>query len=392
MLSSISNTSLTEMFGNIDKVVSLFLSGYVACFIVLYFIAHFCWLTYLIRDCRSSNRYAARIESQEGVLSPDSIVIVDNFRFNCKKDKLLIMLIITEALSIVSFFLAFSYHLIRYVNPRLIVTGLSFNSTCIEIALENKIWVDALRYPTVGFLLSFGRSMVLVALGIGDCLLKIIANTYVTQSWRYKRVYLSLNFAVFLSILLVIFGTIPQTSIFNNFLNVFAFFVLLKLIFKHLSFLSNKALEWREQDMLNNVIKQDILIHRRKKKRFLLFSHMLFLGLVLFFIVELSVSLECVIELFLYFGKCIFPALYGISFTPPITHEQIPQFHLALLIISTIEKLIFLLGLSISFAPLLFYTVVSGVREALKQRRRNLDPFRFRGNAHSKSEMTRPLI
>ena len=147
-----------------------------------------------------------------------------------------------------------------------------FNSTCIQEALEYKIWVDQLRYPIVGFLLNFGRAMYLIALGIADSLLKIITNTYVTQSWQYKRVYLSVKISVFFSVLSVIFGTIPQTSIINNFVSLLAFFVLLRLVSKHLSFLSNKALEWREQYMLNNVRKHDLLVQRARKKRFIFFS------------------------------------------------------------------------------------------------------------------------
>ena len=156
--------------------------------------------------------------------------------------------------------------------------------------------------------------MYLIAIGIGDSLFKIITNTYVTPIWQYKRVYLSVKISVFFSVLLVIFGTIPQTSIINNFVSLFAFFVSLRLVSKHLSFLSDKALEWREQVMLNNVRKHDLLVQRARKKRFIFFSSLLFYGLVLIFIVELLIALECVAELFLYYGKCIFPVLYGIIF------------------------------------------------------------------------------
>ena len=82
--------------------------------------------------------------------------------------------------------------------------------------------------------------------------------------------------------------------------------------------------------MLNNVRKHDLLVQRAMKKRFIFFSSLLFYCLALIFIIELLIALECVAELFLYYGKCIFPVLYGIPYTPPITHEQMPQFHLAL--------------------------------------------------------------
>ena len=101
-------------------------------------------------------------------------------------------------------------------------------------------------------------------------------------------------------------------------------------------------------------------------------------------------ALECVAELFLYYGKCIFPALYGIPYTPPITHEQMPQFHLALVIISIIEKILFLFAMGVFLIPFFVFTVVNGVREIVEQRRNNKSSFRFPGNA--RSELNRPLI
>ena len=377
-------------FDTIDSRISLIMSTILVVLLVLYSFSLVYWITYLIRDCRKSNRSASRIESLEEILSPESVVIVKNSRFKAKKDKLLIMLTFAESLSILSFSLAFSYHLIDYSNHDLHWTGLPFNSTCIQEALEYKIWVDQLRYPIVGFLLNFGRGMYLIAIGIADSLLKIITNTYVTQIWQYKRVYLSVKISVFFSVLLVIFGTIPQTSIINNFVSLFAFFVLLRLVSKHLSFLSNKALEWREQDMLNNVRKHDLLVQRARKKRFIFFSSLLFYCLALIFIIELLVALECVAELFLYYGKCIFPVLYGIAYTPPIKHEQMPQFHLALVVISIIEKIFCLFAVSVFVIPCLIFTVVNGVREIMEQRRNNNRSFRFPGNA--RSELYRPLI
>ena len=99
-------------FDTIDFIISLIISTIVVVLLVLYSFSLVYWITYLIRDCRKSNRSASRIESLEETLSPESAVIVKNYRFNAKKDKLLIMLIFAETLSILSVFLAFSYHLI----------------------------------------------------------------------------------------------------------------------------------------------------------------------------------------------------------------------------------------------------------------------------------------
>ena len=168
----------TGPYHTIDTRVFLIMYTIVVVLLVLYSFFFVCWETYLVLDCRKSNRSAARIESLEEILSPESAVIVKNYRFNAKKDKILIILILTEALAFFSNILAYSYHLIDYFNHDLHWTGLPFNSTCIQGALEYKIWIDELRYPNVGFLHSFIRATFLIVLGLFDYLLKFISNTY----------------------------------------------------------------------------------------------------------------------------------------------------------------------------------------------------------------------
>ena len=129
-------------FNTIISTISLIMSTIVVVLLILYSFFLVCWVTYLVRDCRKSNRSASRIESLEEILSPESAVNVKNYRFNAKKDKILIILILTEALEFFSNILAYSYHLIDYFNHDLHWTGLPFNSTCIHGTLEYKIWID----------------------------------------------------------------------------------------------------------------------------------------------------------------------------------------------------------------------------------------------------------
>ena len=169
-------------------------------------------------------------------------IMLNTGPFNAKRDKILIILILTEGLAFFSNILAYSYYLIDYFKHDLHWTGLPFNSTCIQEALEYKIWVDELRYPIVGFLLSFSRATSLIVLGLFDYLLKFFSNTYVTRSWQYKRIHNSVIYALILSFFFVLFGTIPYTNLFSHFLIIAASIVYLRFISKHLSFLSDKAL------------------------------------------------------------------------------------------------------------------------------------------------------
>ena len=377
-------------FDTIHSIISLTMSTIVIVLLILYSFSLVCWATYLVLDCRKSNRSASRIESLEEVLSPESVVIVKNYRFNAKKDKLLIMMIFAETLSILSVFLAFSYHLIDYFNHDLHWTGLPFNSTCIQEALEYKIWVDELRYPIVGFLLSFSRATFLIFLGLFDYLLKFISNTYVTRSWQYKRIHNSVICALILSFFFVLFGTIPYTNVFSNFLIMAASIVYLRFISKHLSFLSDKALVWREQDMQYNVRSSFIRRERLRKRRFIFFSNMLYYGAVVVLTMEIFIALESVVDLFLYYGKCIFPVLYGIPYTPPISDEQLPQFHMALVIISCIEYICSTFGVILILLPPLVFSFAFFINALNDARKQRLLTYRFSGNAHS--ELNRPLI
>ena len=63
-------------FDTIDTKISLIMSTIVVVLLVLYSFFLVCWITYLIRDYRKSNRSASRIESLEEILSPKSAVIV----------------------------------------------------------------------------------------------------------------------------------------------------------------------------------------------------------------------------------------------------------------------------------------------------------------------------
>ena len=295
----------------------------------------------------------------------------------------MIILILTESLTIVCYLLGYSYHLIDYVNHNLHWTGLPFNSTCILDALEYKIWVDEIRYPIIGFLLSFSRATFLVCLGVFDYLLKLITNTYVTKSWQFKRIHISMIYVFIISLFLVVFGTIPYTNILSHFIAIFITIVYLRIIYKHLSFLSNNALVWREQDMLYNVGRSVIVKQRIRKRRFVLFSRILSCAIMTILFIKLMITIESVFELFLYYDKCIFPVLYGFSYLPLISDEQLPKFHIALVVISCIEKIFITFGVIVFFVPPLLFTCIFCINAVLEERKKRLLTYRFSGTVGS---------
>ena len=385
------NTSIVHIIHVIENISNKLLFVNLAVFFVICGFLYLGWCVYLFREYWKSVRFARRIESQEDSLCAESRVLAMNYRVNAKRNKFLILLLLTELIATISYTLAFCYQFFMSAYPSWKTSGLDFNSNCTQDAFKNKIWVDELRYPIVGFLVNFGRAMYLVALGIIDSLLKFITNTYVTQSWRFTRMYVSLICAGIISVFLVIIGTIPYTNIISNFLNIFALLVFLSLLSRRMSFLSNKALKWREQDMLFNASGSLIREQKNKKRRFQMLSRTFFYGLVILFCTEVIISLESVIELYLYFGKCVFPVLYNFNYTPPITEAQIPQFHLALMVISVIEQILVISAMYILFLPYIVCTIVAGVGAFLKQWRQNSSTFHFSGNAGN-SEIQKSLL
>ena len=379
----------TGILVSVDYIISYVISSILIILYALYCLFQVSWLAYLFQDYRKSNRIATRIESQ-GVLSPDDVLFVKNLQFNANKDKILIILTLTEGLTFVCYLLGFSFHLIDYVGHNLHWIGLPFNSTCIGNTMKYKIWITEMQYPIVGFLLSLGRAAFLISWGIFDYLLKLITNIYVTRSWQYKHKNVSLICVLIISTFLVVLGTIPHTIVLNHFLGIFVLIVLLRLISRHLSFLSNSAVAWREQDMLYNVRINVILEERIKKRRLIIFSNMHFYGTAIVLILEILVTVESVCELFLYYGKCIFPVLYGFTYQPLISDEQLPQFHLALVIISCLEKISCTLWVVLFLVPPFLFTCMVGINAVNEQRRKRLQTYRFRWN--DSSGITEKLI
>ena len=373
---------LHESVHVISKIADYLLYANFGVFFMIAGFLYLCWFVYLFRDYRKSVRFARRIESQDGILSSESNVLAINLRVTAKRNKFLIFLSLTELIAFISYTLGSCYHLPLEHSSLLKQTGLNISSNCTRGAFIHKIWVDELTYPIIGFLVNFGRGMYLVALGIVDSLLKFIANTYVTQSWQYRRMYNSVICAGIISVFLVILGTLPYTNIFSTFLNIFALGAFLTLLSRRLSFLSDKALNWREQDMLFNVRRSLIQVQKKKKRRFKMLSRNFFFALIILFCMEILISLESVVELYLYFGKCFFPVLFNIEYNPPITDEQLPDFHTALLIISAIEVFFVVFAMYILFLPFIVFTIVAGVGEFFKQWRQNSNPLRFTGNAN----------
>ena len=368
----------------ISDISDLVLFSNLGAFSVICSFLYICWCVHLFRDYRRSMRFARRIETQE-FFSSESRVLALNLRFNAKRNKFFIAVLITELVASISYTLAFVYSICAKRYALLQSTGLHIGENCTNSSLiKHKIWIDELDYPLVGFLVNFARGMYLISIALTESLLKFIANTYVTESWQFKRMYNSVICAGIFSLFLVIFGTLPYTNVICNFPYLIAVIILLTLLSRRMSFLSNKALNWREQDMLFNTSGSLLRIQKKKKRRFRLLSRNLFCGLRILLTVEILVSVESVVSLFLYFGKCIFPILYNISYPPPIKGgPQLEILHISLAIFSIVEEFLVLLATYIIFLPYILYTIGSFVNAVWKRWHPRANSFHFTGNANS---------
>ena len=366
-----------ETLERIDFVVAYAQFTFFVPIILISFILHIAWSVYLIRYVRKSIRLANR-----EIGDSNDEMIVTNHRINARKGKLMLFIFLFEFISVLSYLLSSCYHLIGKLTPNLSATAKPINASCLNHGLQNRLWIDGIQYPLVSLLLSMGRAAALLGMGIGDHYLQFVANTYVVDEWKYKHINASCISAIFLSFFILIAGNRLETIVLSQIICVIALFVYIALISKRLSFISNKALEWREQDMSFNVSVDTLRAYSGKKRTFRLFGYILILALFGLFSLELAFLLESTLEQFLFYGKCIFPIVYGFEYVPPLpllNSTQLTHFISAQRVISISEMAVDMFVVSVLFLPYFIYSLKCAVSFCVEVMRFNSLSMRYTG-------------
>ena len=282
--------------------------------------------------------------------------------------KLMLTLLVIEFVLSICYWLGYSFPQVAHVFPSLKKISMPFNVTCISEVNDDREWIYELQYTPTSIFLSLARSNTILNFGVALSLFKFLSNTFVTKIWKYSKIYRPIKYTAVLSAIIFILGVIPQLNIMSRLITLIAFLVLLLRIWKHAKFF-RIVMEWRRQDLSHNneiyLLKQ----HEKYSKYFNFTMRWICIAILLFFLTELVQFIEIVSGLSLYYGQCIFPYLYHVKYTSPLTQEQIPILKIFMVIFGIIEKLLVTSGVVLYTCPYVYVTLILVVRNRIEKRK-----------------------
>ena len=291
------------------------------------------WIVYLIRRMVKPRHRRGEEESETENVS------ISNLSIRGKKGKFLLALLIFELLSIMFYELAAILGYLFWKVPELRVLGINMNTSCsADIAIEI-YWLSELQYPEVSISTCLARASLLFSLALGTSFMQFVTNSYVTKSWQYKRTMMGVWVVLPLCILIIIFGSIPQTMPLGWTVNIIVLLTYYCLATRTTAFL-NRVLGWREQDLKCYDEYEQLKRHRKVVWRFRTAIRIILSGLALLILQDMIVQIEIVVCLFLFYGQCVFPAIYGIPYTAPIQPDDSANFKLGLYLVNLIQGIV----------------------------------------------------
>ena len=271
--------------------------------------------------------------------------------------KFLLALIILEYLSNFSYWIGFLYPQLHHISPIFDRLSLPFNSTCIITIESQRIWIQELQYPVTAVFLSIGRSGTIFVMGVAASFFEFICNSFVTEQWRYKKIYRPIKYSLIVSVLIFLTGIVPQLIIFSRILDIIVFPILFTIIIKHAKFLS-MAVRWRGQDLYHNRETYLLRLHNKQNKYFRITVRCTAIPLFICFISETLVTIEMIFSLILYYGKCFFPLLYDIQYTALITENHLQSLKMVIVAFSLIERSLLLIANIMFTLPFMMVTIL----------------------------------
>ena len=271
--------------------------------------------------------------------------------------KFLLAIIILEYLSFFSYWIGCLYPLLQHISPICDRLSLPFNSTCIITIETQRIWIEELQYPVTAVFLSISRFSIIFLMGVAASFFEFICNSFVTEQWRYKKIYRPIKYSLITSVLIFLTGIVPQLIIFTRILDIIMFPILLIIIIKHAKFFS-MAVRWRGQDLFHNREKYLLRLHNRQNKYFRIAFRCIAIALFICFISETLITIEMIFSLILYYGKCFFPILYDIQYTALITEDHLPLLKMVIAVFSLIERSLSLIANIIFILPYMIVTIL----------------------------------
>ena len=311
------------------------------------------WAIHVMNMIKIAYNTRRRMKCSDSIGSCSHVELV-NCENKITQGKYLIAMLSLEFLSFASFWIAFGYPALHFVIPGISKTSLIYNNTCISKVEGDKIWISEFRYIPTAVFMSLGRSNIILTIGVAMNFFRFIHNTYVGEAWR-KKTFRPIKYSVVVSFVIFILGCVPQLIILALAVFLIVYFIYLLQLVRYGKLL-NKAMRWRQDDLYHENEVQLLKLHNKQNKHFSLTMKCIGIALLLIFLTQTIVFLEMVLSLLLYYGKCIFPNLYGFHYPGLLTDEQLPIFKIFLLTSSIVQKLMITLCSWIYSLPYIIIT------------------------------------
>ena len=345
------NLTVLDHFQRINVDFTIATTVILACLVLLLTILEAGWSVFIVTNLRKAFTKRRRIKNENDIQDKTDC---DN---KITQGKFLLALIILEYLSIFSYWIGNLYPLLHHISPIFDRLSLPFNSTCIITIESQRIWIHELQYPVTAVFLSIGRSSTIFVMGVAASFFEYICNSFVTEQWRYKKIYRPIKYSLIVSVLIFLTGIVPQLIIFSRILEIMVFPIIFNILLKHAKFFY-MAVRWRGQDLYHNREKYLLRIHNRQNKYFRMTVRCTIIPIFIYFISDTLVTIEMIFSLILYYGKCFFPILYDIQYTALITENHLPVLKMVIVVFSLIETSLVLIGNFIFILPYMIVTIL----------------------------------
>ena len=175
-------------------------------------------------------------------------------------------------------------------------------------------------YPITNTLLIMSNASFVISCAIGIGLMKLIAAQYkFTNSWDIvkRRAIRVLSISSTYCAITLLLSFISYTRVVSNALISIIFPIFILLFFKNVKYLKNAIEQYSRERLIQIGNNTHELI---QAKRFKVLSFMLCMQFLVGSILVTFEEIKFLVYLFLYFGKCYFPLVYGIAYHPILTN------------------------------------------------------------------------
>ena len=348
---TLSYSDIMEVSLEINKYFSLVTDVIIIALVLIAILLHVGWTTVVVSNLRKQFTKRRRIKNE------DSIEDMLECATKITHGKFLLVILTLEFIVGISYLIGSLYPKLYHISPIFNTLALPLNTTCIT-TMER----PQLQYPVTGVSFSLARSAMIFGMGVAISFLRFISNSFVDETFKYKKIYRPLKYSLLVAIVIFIVGIAPQSLMLSMTLEVLVFPILCFQMIKHTIFLK-MVVRFRRQDLYHNSEEYLLKLHDRQNKYFMISIKCFIVALVFAFLTETLITIEMLFSLILYYGKCFFPLLYDIQYEGMISEDQLPTLNTVLFVFSILEISFSIIALVVFLLPYLILTILLCVRD-----------------------------